>query len=80
LASSVASGATEVEPLIVITGVAWAAAGTTAARTPTDAAQTPSRRMRVVMFGNSFSKWGEADGRLTGRATSDVKRWCLSRE
>ena len=74
------SGATEVEPLSVIVGVAEAAAGTTAARTPTDAAQTPSRRRRVVMFGCSFSKWGEADGSLTGDAASLVKRWCLSRE
>ena len=32
------------------------------------------------MFGNSFSKWGEADGSLTGNAASLVKRWCLSRE
>src|SRR4051794_2734781 len=56
LASSVASGATEVEPLIVMTGVAEAVPGTTAARTPTAAAHTPSRRRRVVMFGNSFGE------------------------
>src|SRR3954447_9050920 len=54
LASSVASGATEVEPLIVMTGVAEAVPGTTAARTPTAAAHTPRRRTRVVMLRNSF--------------------------
>jgi hypothetical protein len=32
------------------------------------------------MFGNSFSKWGEADGSLTGDEARLVKRWCLSRE
>jgi hypothetical protein len=32
------------------------------------------------MFGNSFSKWGEADGSLTVDETGLVKRWCLSRE
>src|SRR4051794_11604810 len=54
LASSVASGATEVEPLMVIVGVAMAVPGTTAARTPTAAAHTPRRRRRVVMFQDSF--------------------------
>src|SRR3954454_14993668 len=59
LASSVASGATEVDPLIVMTGVAEAVPGTTAARTPTAAAHTPSRRRRVVMFGDSFGEMGK---------------------
>src|SRR3954454_14995601 len=79
LASSVASGATEVEPLIVMTGVAEAVPGTTAARTPTAAAHTPRRRRRVVMFGDSFVRW-KAIGRLTGARTGLVNRWCLFRE
>src|SRR4051794_23812393 len=59
LASSVASGATEVDPLIVMTGVAEAEPGTTAARTPTPSAHTPGGGGRVVMFGGSFGEMGK---------------------
>jgi hypothetical protein len=49
LASKDASGATEVDPLIVMTGTAEADAGIATPTTPATIALTPSRRRRRDM-------------------------------
>ena len=69
-ASSEASGATEVEPLIVIVGLAIAAAGASSEAENAAAASADRRRLRFIEISRSSSRFGKVrSGAVSSRQT-----------